>query len=75
VELVSREHEVLLVKATAVSLGTFLALYFELITFFNLNGAAYAALAGEALQAAIFTLAWRKAHKPPARLHPLTFHP
>lgn len=75
VELVSREHEVLLVKATAVSLGTFLALYFELITFFNLNGAAYAALAGEALQAAIFILAWRKAHKPPARLHPLTFHP
>lgn len=60
VELVSGGHERTLVKAAAVSLGIFLALYFGLISTFGLSGAAYAALMGEILQAAVLILCARR---------------
>jgi O-antigen/teichoic acid export membrane protein len=54
--LIARGKEVILVKATVVSLIVFLALYFLLISMLGLAGAAYAALGGEVCQAVIFIL-------------------
>jgi O-antigen/teichoic acid export membrane protein len=53
-DLIARGREITLLKATVVSLAGFLVLYLSLISLFNINGAVYAALAGEALQAAIY---------------------
>jgi O-antigen/teichoic acid export membrane protein len=55
-DLIARGKEVILVKATVVSLIVFLALYFLLISMLGLAGAAYAALGGEVCQAVIFIL-------------------
>jgi len=73
VDLVSRGHERTLVKTAIVSLGIFLALYFGLISILGSKGAAYAALIGETLQAALLILARHKTKKPPASLQPLSF--
>lgn len=56
VDLVARGREGTLVKATAVSLVIFLALYLWLISTCGLIGAVYAALIGEIIQAIIFLL-------------------
>ena len=53
-DLISREKEVTLVKATTVSLSVFLMLYLWLISNYGLSGAIYATLAGEVFQAVIF---------------------
>ena len=53
-DLISREKEVTLVKATTVSLSVFLMLYLWLISIYGLSGAIYATLAGEVFQAVIF---------------------
>jgi len=53
-DLIARRRENILVKATAISLGVFLVLYVWLISNYNLNGAVYAAFAGEIIQAIIF---------------------
>jgi len=52
-DLIARGQENTLVKATAISLVIFLVLYLWLISAYNLNGAVYAALAGEIIQATI----------------------
>jgi len=70
-DLVARGQELMLVKATALSLVLFLILYLWLISAYQLNGAVYAALAGEIVQAMIFVLfqsksvVERKQSKPP----------
>lgn len=61
--LIAQGSEIVLVKATAISLTIFLALYLWLIPTFQLQGAIYAALIGEIIQAVIFILA----------SHPATF--
>ncbi len=53
-DLIARRQEHTLVKATAISLVIFLALYLWLIPLLNLTGAIYAALIGETMQAIIF---------------------
>jgi len=53
-DLIARGQENALVKATAISLVVFLVLYLWLISIYNLNGAIYAALVGEIIQALIF---------------------
>jgi O-antigen/teichoic acid export membrane protein len=53
-DLIARGKEKALVKATVISLILFLALYLGLTLMHNLNGAIYAALLGETLQAATF---------------------
>jgi O-antigen/teichoic acid export membrane protein len=53
-DLIARGQENSLVKATAVSLAVFLALYVGLILADQLSGAIYAALIGEIIQAVIF---------------------
>lgn len=58
-DLIARGRENTLVKATATSLVVFLGLYFWLISFQQLNGAVYAALVGEIIQAVIFVIARR----------------
>jgi len=58
-DLIARGLEMALVKATAISLVIFLGLYLWLISTYNLNGAVYAALAGEIVQALIFTRIWK----------------
>ena len=58
-DLIARGEENTLVKATAISLMSFLALYLWLISSYDLNGAIYAALFGEIIQAVIFTMAIR----------------
>lgn len=55
--LIAQGSEIVLVKATAISLTIFLALYLWLIPTFQLQGAIYAALIGEIIQAVIFSLA------------------
>ena len=55
--LIAQGREIVLVKATASSLTIFLALYLWLIPTFQLQGAIYAALIGEIIQAVIFILA------------------
>jgi O-antigen/teichoic acid export membrane protein len=59
-DLIARGQENGLVKATVVSLVLFLALYLWLISKYGLNGAIYAALVGEIIQAAIFIIFHRK---------------
>lgn len=56
VDMVARGREGTLVKATAISLVIFLALYLWLVTTRGLIGAVYAALVGEIIQAIIFLL-------------------
>jgi O-antigen/teichoic acid export membrane protein len=53
-DLIARGQEVALVKATAVTLVIFIALNIWLISAYNLNGAVYASLVGETIQAIIF---------------------
>lgn len=55
-DLIAHEQEATLVKATVVSMAVFLVLYVSLISTNGLTGAAYAALAGESLQAIVFIL-------------------
>ena len=55
-DLVARGREVTLVKATAISLVIFLVLYLGLIPIFDLQGAIYAALVGEIMQAVLFVI-------------------
>jgi uridine phosphorylase len=56
-DLIARGRETSLVKATAVSLVIFLGLYLWLISLYQLNGAIYAALVGEIMQATILVIA------------------
>lgn len=53
-DLIAREQELTLVKATAISLAIFLILNISLTYAYDLTGAVYAALAGEILQAIVF---------------------
>jgi O-antigen/teichoic acid export membrane protein len=53
-DLIARGRETTLVNATAISLVVFLVLYLWLISTYQLNGAIYAALVGEIIQAIIF---------------------
>lgn len=53
-DLIARGQEHRLVKATAISLVIFLVLYSWLVSTSKLNGAIYAALIGEIIQAMIF---------------------
>jgi O-antigen/teichoic acid export membrane protein len=55
-DLIAREQENTLVKATAISLSLFLVLNIWLVSAYHLTGAVYAALAGETLQAIVFIL-------------------
>lgn len=55
-DLIARGRENTLVKATAVSLVIFLVLYLWLISAYNLQGAVYAALVGEIMQAVVFVI-------------------
>ena len=55
-DLIARGLEMALVKATAISLVIFLGLYLWLISTYNLNGAVYAALIGEIMQAVVFVI-------------------
>lgn len=55
-DLIAREHESILVKATAVSLAVFLVLYLVLTSAYGLTGTVYAALIGEIFQAVIFVV-------------------
>ena len=55
-DLIARGQENALVKATALSLGIYFILYTRLISICDLNGAVYASLAGESIQAIIFIL-------------------
>ncbi|HQV93435.1 MAG TPA: oligosaccharide flippase family protein [Anaerolineales bacterium] len=57
--LIAQSRETLLVKATAVSLAACLALSLWLIPIFQVQGAIYAALVGEIIQAIIFLIASR----------------
>ena len=52
--LIAQGREIGLVKATAISLALFLALYLWLIPRFQIPGAIYAALIGEIIQAIVF---------------------
>lgn len=54
--LIARGLEFILVKATAISLLVYIALYFLLINSNRLSGAVWAALIGESLQAVTFGL-------------------
>ena len=58
-DLIARGQEKMLVNATGISLLLFLALYLWFISSYDLNGAIYAALFGEIIQAVIFTIAIR----------------
>jgi O-antigen/teichoic acid export membrane protein len=53
-DFIARGKEMALVKATTISLSFFLALYLWLISAYGLNGAIYATLTGEVIQAVIF---------------------
>ena len=53
-DLIARGEEIALVKATAISLVLFMILNIWLISVYELNGAVYASLVGETLQAFIF---------------------
>jgi len=55
-DLIARGQETRLVKATAISITVFLVLYLWLISAYNLDGAVFAALAGETIQTIIFVL-------------------
>ena len=59
-DLIARGFEIMLVKATALSLFMFLVLYLWLISVYQLDGAIYAALLGEAGQAIIYSITRRK---------------
>ena len=59
-DLIARGREKPLVKATAISLVTILVLYIWLVLIYGLNGAVYAALVGEIIQAMIFVIARRR---------------
>ena len=58
-DLIARGQEKTLVKATAISMVAFLALYLWLISIYDLTGAIYAALVGEIIQAIVFAMASR----------------
>lgn len=58
VDLVSRRLESKLLKTSLYSIAAFAVLFPSLISLFELQGAAYAALIGETLQALIFFQAW-----------------
>lgn len=62
-DLIARRQENTLVKATTISLAVFLALYFWFVSNYSLNGAIYAALVGEAVQAIVFGIAMRYTHE------------
>ena len=55
-DLIAHGREMDLLRATSVSLIIYLALYFWLISSYGLDGAVYAALAGEIIQAIVFLL-------------------
>jgi O-antigen/teichoic acid export membrane protein len=55
-DLIARGQEHTLVKATAISLAIFLWLYLRLISSCQLNGAIYAALVGEIMQAIVIII-------------------
>ena len=55
-DLIAHGREMDLLRATSVSLIIYLALYFWLISSYGLDGAVYAALVGEIIQAIIFLL-------------------
>jgi O-antigen/teichoic acid export membrane protein len=55
-DLIARGHEKTLVRAATISLAIFFVLYVLLISAYNLIGALYAALIGEAMQAIIFII-------------------
>lgn len=59
-DLIARGKEFALVQATAISLGIFVFLYVWLIYIYNLNGAVFAALIGEFIQAVVFALFLKK---------------
>jgi O-antigen/teichoic acid export membrane protein len=58
--LIARGLEYTLVKATVVSLITYVALYFWFIHSYRLTGAVWAALIGECMQAIVFSLFYLK---------------
>jgi O-antigen/teichoic acid export membrane protein len=58
-DLIARGRENTLVKATAISLVLFFVLYLWFISAYDLNGAIYAALVGEIIQAMIFAVVSR----------------
>ncbi|MCC6298156.1 MAG: oligosaccharide flippase family protein [Anaerolineales bacterium] len=58
-DLIAHGREKTLVKATAISLVVFLSLYLWQISTFGLDGAIYAALVGEIIQAVILVIARR----------------
>lgn len=60
-DLIARGQENTLVKATLISFAVFLVLYPWLISTYDLNGAVYAALIGEIIQAGVFILFQRRA--------------
>ncbi len=62
--LIAQSRETILVKATAISLAVFLALYLWLIPIYQVQGAIYAALIGEIIQAVIFLVATRRSSPP-----------
>ena len=67
-DLIARGKELTLVKATMLSLSVFLVLYLWLISMYGLNGAVYATLAGDVLQAMIFTYFGQRAGTSAPRL-------
>ena len=75
-DLIARGEERALVKATAISLLLFLVLYLGLISMRGLNGAIYAALLGETMQAGIFIIFQRReAMMPPLQVDPIQNDP
>jgi O-antigen/teichoic acid export membrane protein len=64
-DLIARGQENTLVKATAISLAFYVLLYFWLIPTYHLDGAIYAALVGEIMQAMIFVGVTIAHHDPP----------
>jgi O-antigen/teichoic acid export membrane protein len=53
-DLIARQQENTLVRATGVSLGIFVILYFWLVSSYDLKGAIFAVLIGETIQAIVF---------------------
>jgi O-antigen/teichoic acid export membrane protein len=55
-DLIARRHENALVRATAVSLGIFIFLFLWLVSSYNLQGAIFAVLIGETIQAIVLLM-------------------
>jgi O-antigen/teichoic acid export membrane protein len=71
VDLVARGKETSLLKASILSMSIFAILFVLFIFWSGLTGAAYAALIGETIQAAIFIRSWRSGNRriPEAERH------